>query len=97
MRVDFRVVTLLRGGARTARFERVAALAIADIKVIPDDRKHHRMRAVQETPVFNRLEVHVGNDVSGALAIPAKPVAYFWLESQRPGHCAAVYDQLDRR
>jgi hypothetical protein len=35
--------------------------------------------------------------VSGALAIPAKPMAHFWLESQRARHCAAVYDQLDRR
>jgi hypothetical protein len=54
------------------------------------------MRAVKEAAVFDRLEVHVGNDVSGALAIPAKPMAHFWLESQGARHCAAVYDQLDR-
>jgi hypothetical protein len=88
---------MLRSGARTARLERIAPLAVADIKVILDDRKHHRVGAVQERAIFHRLIVHVGGDVRRALAVPAKLVSNFGFEAQRTGHCGAVYDQLDRR
>lgn len=77
----------LRSGARTARLERIAPLAVADIKVIPDDRKHHRVGAVQERAIFHRLIVHVGGDVRRALAVPAKLVSNFGFEAQGTGHC----------
>jgi hypothetical protein len=79
-------VALLRAGAWTARLERVAALTVADIKVIPDNRKHHRMRAVQQLTVLDGLEVHVWLDVRGAMTVPTKLVAHFRLEAERAGH-----------
>jgi hypothetical protein len=78
---------MLRGAARAARLERVAALTVADIEVIPDHGKHHRVRAVQKMAVLDGLEVHVRQDVRGAMAIPAMLMANFWLEAQRAGHC----------
>jgi hypothetical protein len=79
-------VASLRGAAGTTRLERVAPLAVADIKVIPDHREHHRVRAVQQVTIFDGLKVHLGEDGRGALAIPAKPVADFRCEAQRTGH-----------
>jgi hypothetical protein len=93
----FAGVTLLRGGTGTARLERVAALTISDIEVIRDHGKHHRVGAKEQLPVFDRLEVHVGHDVRGAMAVPAKFMAKFRLEAQWTGHRGGVYDQLDRR
>jgi hypothetical protein len=78
---------MLRSGARTARLERIAPLAVADIKVILDDRKHHRVGAVQERAIFHRLIVHVGGDVRRALAVPAKLVSNFG--SRRSGPVTA--------
>jgi len=65
--------------------------------VIPDNRKHHRVSAVQERAILHCLIVQVGDDVRRALAVPAKLVSNFGFEAQRTGHCRAVYDQLDRR
>jgi hypothetical protein len=78
---------MLRGAAKTASLERIAVLAVADIEPIPDDGEHHRVRAIQKLTVFDGLEVHVGEDVRGAMTIPAKFVANFRLETQRAGHC----------
>jgi hypothetical protein len=38
--------------------------------VIPDHREHHRVGAVQQLAVFDGLKVHVGEDVSRAMAVP---------------------------
>jgi hypothetical protein len=88
---------MLRGGARAARLERVAALAVTDIETIPDDGKHHRVRAEQELAVFDSLVVHIGQHLRGAVAVPAQSVASFRLEAERTSHVPAVYGQLDRR
>jgi hypothetical protein len=79
-------VALLRGAARTAWLERVTPLAIADIEMIPDHREHHRVRAVQKLTVFGRLEVHLGQDVRGTMAVPAMLVSNFGLQGPRTGH-----------
>jgi hypothetical protein len=83
----FGSVTLLRGGAGTARLERVAALAVTDIETISNDRKHHWVCAEQELAVFDRLVVHVGQHVRRAVAVPANSVAHFGLEAERTCHC----------
>ena len=64
--------------------------------MIPDDRKHHRVGAIQERAILHCLIVHVGDNVRRALTVPAKLVSNFGFEAQRAGHCGAVYDQLDR-
>lgn len=80
-------MTMLRDAAGTARLERIAALAVADIELVPDDGEQHRVRAIQKLTIFDRLEVHGGKDVRRAMAIPAKLLANFRLEAQRAGHC----------
>jgi hypothetical protein len=90
-------VALLRDGAGPPRFVRVAAVAVADVELIPHDREHHRVGAVQKLAVFDGLEVHVRDNVRGAVAVPTQLVADFGLETQRTGQRDAVYGQLDRR
>jgi hypothetical protein len=93
---DLAGVALLRRAARTARLERIAPPAVTDIEVIPDHREHHRVGAVQQLAVLDSLEVHVGEDVGRAMAVPTRLVAGFGLEWQLSYHVAAVYGELDR-
>jgi hypothetical protein len=78
---------LLRGRARPARLERVAALTVTDVETISNDRKHHGVRAEQKLAVLDGLVVHVRLRVRSAVAVPAKFVANFRLEGERAGHC----------
>ena len=88
---------MLRGAAGTARLERVAALAVADIEVIPDDGEHHRVRADTEA---DRLRPSGSSCRAGRARCDgrtSKACGELRLEAERTGHVPAVYGQLDRR
>ena len=68
----------------------VAALTVADVELVTDDRKQHRMSAVQELPVFDSVEADVGRDLGRPTPIPARAMAVFRLGHQRPGRTYLV-------
>src|SRR5438128_829133 len=68
------------GRDRAERLEEVAAGAIPNVKTIADDRKPHRVAAVQELAVFDGLHAEVGWDRGRAAAVPAGAVTRFWVD-----------------
>ena len=62
---------------RSAGLEVVAAVAIADVELVPDERKQHGMGAVEQLSVFNRLEIQFGLDVRHAPSVPTETVPGF--------------------
>src|SRR5437870_4265953 len=64
------------------RLEIVARSAVADVELIADNREPHRVRAEKELPVFDgvkTVKTDVAGNVRGTPAVPACPVAGFWL------------------
>lgn len=75
-----------RGIGGAPRLEVIAAIAIADVELIPHEGKQHGVRAIQQLPVFDRLEVQLGKDVRRAPSVPAETVAGFRREAGRVAH-----------
>lgn len=76
-----------RGGVgRPPRLEVVAAIAVADVELVPDEREQHGMRAVEQLAVFNRLEVQFRQDVRRAPSVPAETVPGFRRKAGRVTH-----------
>jgi hypothetical protein len=76
-----------RGGVGSSpRLEVVAAIAVADVELVPDEREQHGMRAIQQLAVFNRLEVQFRQDVSRAPSVPTETVPGFRCQAGRIAH-----------
>ena len=52
--------------------EVVTCGAIADVELVADDRKPHRVRAEQELAVFDGMGAEVGGESGRAAAVPAR-------------------------
>ena len=48
----------------------VAGRAIADVELVADDRKPHRVRAEQELAVFDGVKAEVDGEIRSAAAVP---------------------------
>ena len=59
------------------RPEIVAAGAAPDVELVPDDRKPHRMRAVEKLAVSDGVESDVDREVGGSAAVPADAMSRF--------------------
>ena len=57
--------------------EVLAVRAIPYVERQADDRVKHRVRAVQQGAVLDRMHTDVDRDLEGAPTIPAPPVAVF--------------------
>jgi hypothetical protein len=68
------------------RLEVVAAIAVADVELVPDEGEQHGMRAIQQLAVFNRLEVQFRQDVSRAPSVPTETVPGFRRQAGRVAH-----------
>src|SRR5580692_4076274 len=73
--------------------EVLAIRATADIELVAHDGKPHRVGAVQEEAVFDRVEPDILRDGGGAAAIPARAMACFRFGHGRPGYlaCCGMY------
>jgi len=69
-----------------ASLEVIAPGAVPDVELIADERKEHRVGAVQQLSVFDRLEVQFGEDVRDAPAVPAQTMPRFRREVGRIAH-----------
>ena len=52
--------------------EELASAAIPDIEAVADDRKPHRMTAIEQLTIFNGLEAEVERDARRATAVPTR-------------------------
>jgi hypothetical protein len=75
--------------------ECVAANAVADVETVTDDRKEHRVSAVEEFAVLDGLHGERGRELQGPSAVPARPVAGFRLGGGGVGH--GSHDNIARR
>jgi len=76
-----------RGGVGgSPRLEVAAAIAVADVELVPDEREQHGMRAVEQLAVFNRLEVQFRQDVRRAPSVPTETVPGFRRQAGRFAH-----------
>jgi len=76
-----------RGGVGgSPRLEVAAAIAVADVELVPDEREQHGMRAVEQLAVFNRLEVQFRQDIRRAPSVPAEAVLGFRRKAGRVAH-----------
>ena len=73
---------------RADRLEIIAVRAAPDVELIADDRKPHRVRAVQQLAVFDGVKTDVRGDVAGAPPVPAGAMACFRRLALRGVHFA---------
>jgi len=71
---------------RSSGLEVVAAVAVANVELVPDEREQHGMRAIEQLAVFNRLEVQFRQDVRRAPSVPAQAVPGFRRKAGRVAH-----------
>jgi hypothetical protein len=55
-------------------------VTIADIEMMPHDGKPHRMGAVQEFAILDRVAADIGGEFAGTPSVPAGPVHSFRAE-----------------
>ena len=67
----------MRSGIRERpyRFEVFAGFAVADVELVADHRKPHRMGAVQQLAVLDRMKADVSREVGRPAAVPARAMA----------------------
>ena len=61
--------------------EPVAALAVSNVEVVPDDRKHHGVFAIQEAAVLDGLVADFRQDVGRPPSVPAQSMPGLWLHT----------------
>src|SRR5436190_22855213 len=61
----------------------IAARAIADVELIADHRKQHRVGAEQQLSVGDRVVPDVGREFGGAAAVPAGTMSIFGVVATR--------------
>ncbi len=79
--IEYRLFDTRLLGIRTRpAAEIVAAVTVPYIELETHDRKQHRVRAVEQLPVFDDgVESEIGGDVGGPSAVPARAMALFGL------------------
>src|SRR5580765_8658893 len=65
-----------------AGFEAIAVDAISYVELVTDDGKQHRVRAVEQLAIFNRLKCQFRKDVGSAAAVPTKSMSGFRLQPE---------------
>lgn len=80
-------------GSKPRGLEVVALDAAADVELITDHRKPHRMRAVQQLAVRDGVMADVMGNRVGAAAVPAGTMSGFWIHS-RSYQLSAISFQL---
>ena len=70
----------------STRLEVVAAIAVSHVELVADEGEQHRMGAIEQLAVFNRLEVQFGQDVRGTPSVPTQTVPGFRREAGRVAH-----------
>jgi len=83
----------LPGGSQ--RLEVVAPVAVPHVEVVPHDGEQHRVAAVQEVPVLDRLHTELVGELGSAATVPARAVANLGLEAWRELHSRMI--PSDRR
>ena len=76
-----------------AGFEAIAVDAVSHVELVTNDGKQHRVRAVEQLAIFDRLKCELGRDVGSAAAVPAKSMSGFRLQPEQRGHWRRVYDR----
>ena len=71
---------------RPACLEVITPVAVPDIELVPHEGEQHRVRAIQQLTVFDRLEVQFRQDVRRAPPIPTEAVPGFRREAGRVAH-----------
>jgi hypothetical protein len=71
---------LLRRGTQPDGPEILTGVAVANVELVADDRKPHRVGAEQEAPVFDCVKADIRGDSGRAPAIPARAVSRFRLD-----------------
>jgi hypothetical protein len=75
---------------RPPRPEYVAVGAISNIEIESDDWKEHRVGAIEEVTVLDRLDGEHGRQVRGSAPVPASAVADFWFHGVEGAHIAMI-------
>ena len=61
--------------------EKVTDCTVSHIESIAHHREPHRVGAVQELPIFDRLQAQVGRDIRRASAVPARAMSRLWFDT----------------
>jgi len=70
--------------------EDVAAGAVSDVEIVADDGKHHRVGAIQELTILDRLHGEDGRELRRPSAVPAGTVASLRFAVVRLGHTGMI-------